>query len=68
LRKPQRYRLGLHGTGLPDAAAGTIRLKRLKLGALTTLSVRRIEMAITPAYPQPAPGVLLTPPRQGFYL
>ena len=44
-------RLALAGTELEHATAGTIRLKLLKLGALVTVSVRRIEIAIAPATP-----------------
>jgi len=44
-------RLALKGTELQDATAGTIRLKLLKLGALVTVSVRRIKIAIASALP-----------------
>ena len=44
-------RLALQGTELANATAGTIRLKLLKLGALVTVSVRRIEVAIASASP-----------------
>jgi hypothetical protein len=44
-------RLGLDGTELAQATAGTIRLKLLKLGALVTISVRRIKIAIASACP-----------------
>ena len=44
-------RLALEGTELQDATAGTIRLKLLKLGALVTVSVRRIKIAIASAFP-----------------
>jgi len=44
-------RLALKGTELQDATAGTIRLKLLKLGALVTVSVRRIKIAIASACP-----------------
>jgi hypothetical protein len=44
-------RLALQGTELQDATAGTIRLKLLKLGALVTVSVRRIKIAIASACP-----------------
>jgi hypothetical protein len=44
-------RLALAGTELAQATAGTIRLKLLKLGALVTVSVRRIKIAITSACP-----------------
>jgi hypothetical protein len=44
-------RIALQGTGLAQATAGTIRLKLLKLGALVTVSVRRIKIAIASACP-----------------
>ena len=44
-------RLALEGTELENATAGTIRLKLLKLGALVTVSVRRIRIAIASACP-----------------
>jgi hypothetical protein len=44
-------RLALQGTELQEATAGTIRLKLLKLGALVTVSVRRIKVAIATACP-----------------
>ncbi len=44
-------RLALWGTELATATAGTIRLKLLKLGALVTVSVRRIKVAIAFASP-----------------
>jgi DDE family transposase len=44
-------RLALQGTELATATAGTIRLKLLKLGALVTVSVRRIKIAIASACP-----------------
>lgn len=44
-------RLGLHGTELANATAGTIRLKILKIGAVVTVSVRRIKIAFTTACP-----------------
>ena len=44
-------RLALKGTELQEATAGTIRLKLLKLGALVTVSVRRIKIAIASASP-----------------
>lgn len=44
-------RLALEGTELENATAGTIRLKLLKLGALVTVSVRRIKIAIASACP-----------------
>jgi hypothetical protein len=44
-------RLALQRTELANATAGTIRLKLLKLGALVTVSVRRIKIAIATACP-----------------
>jgi len=44
-------RLSLAGTELAQATAGTIRLKLLKLGALVTVSVRRIKIAIASTCP-----------------
>ncbi len=44
-------RIGLAGTELAQATAGSIRLKLLKLGALVTVSVRRIKIAIASACP-----------------
>jgi hypothetical protein len=44
-------RLALQGTELAKATAGTIRLKLLKLGALVTVSVRRVKIAIASACP-----------------
>jgi Transposase DDE domain group 1 len=44
-------RVALQGTGLAQATAGTIRLKLLKLGALVTVSVRRVKIAIASACP-----------------
>ena len=44
-------RMALAGTELAQATAGTIRLKLLKLGALVTVSVRRIKIAIASACP-----------------
>jgi hypothetical protein len=44
-------RLALQGTELANATAATIRLKLLKLGALVTVSVRRIKVAIASACP-----------------
>ena len=44
-------RLALEGTEFQNATAGTIRLKLLKLGALVTVSVRRIKIAIASACP-----------------
>ena len=44
-------RLALHGTELAQATAGTIRLNLLNLGALVTVSVRRVKVAIASACP-----------------
>jgi DDE family transposase len=43
--------IALQGTELAQATAGTIRLKLLKLGALATVSVRRVKIAIASACP-----------------
>lgn len=42
-------RVGLQGTQFANATAGTIRLKLLKIGALITLSVRRVKVAMSSA-------------------
>ena len=47
-------RLALEGTQLANATAGSIRLKLLKIGAVVTLSVRRIKIAFATAYPAKA--------------
>jgi len=44
-------RIGLAHTQFADAACGTIRLKLLKLGALVTISARRIKFALASASP-----------------
>ena len=44
-------RIGLQGTKLAKATAGRIRLKLLKIGALVTISVRRIKIAMATACP-----------------
>ena len=44
-------RLALEGTQLAEATAGSIRLKLLNLGAIVTVSVRRIKIAIASACP-----------------
>ncbi len=44
-------RLALQGTELAKATAGTIRLKLLKLGAMVTVTVRRVKIAIASACP-----------------
>lgn len=47
-------RLALSGTRLASATAGSIRLKLLKIGAVVTLSVRRVRIAMSSAYPYQA--------------
>jgi hypothetical protein len=47
-------RLALAGTELANATAGTIRLKLLKIGAVVTVSVRRIKLAFASACPTKA--------------
>ena len=44
-------RIGLVGTKLEAATCGTIRLQLLKIGALVTVSVRRVKLAFTSACP-----------------
>lgn len=44
-------RLGLEGTEMANATAGSIRLRLLKLGAVVSLSVRRIKIAFATACP-----------------
>jgi hypothetical protein len=44
-------RLGLKGTELAVATAGTLRLKILKIGAVVTLSVRRVKLAMSSFHP-----------------
>jgi hypothetical protein len=44
-------RLGLHGTEMAHAQCSTIRLRLLKIGALLTISVRRISVALSSGYP-----------------
>jgi hypothetical protein len=44
-------RLALVGTQFERACAGTIRLKLLKIGAVVTLSVRRVKLALSSACP-----------------
>ena len=44
-------RIGLAGTKLATATCGTIRLKLLKIGALVTISVRRVKLAFSSACP-----------------
>jgi Transposase DDE domain group 1 len=47
-------RLGLQATDLADATCGTIRRKLFKIGALVTISVRRIKFAMTSGCPYKA--------------
>jgi hypothetical protein len=44
-------RLGLAGTEMANATAGSIRLKLFKIGAVVTVSVRRIKLAFASACP-----------------
>lgn len=44
-------RIGLAGTELARAQCGTIRLKLLKIGAQITVSVRRVKLALSQAFP-----------------
>ena len=44
-------RIGLKGTSLARACTNTIRLKLLKIGAVVTLSVRRVKLAMSSACP-----------------
>jgi hypothetical protein len=44
-------RLGLRASSFAVATAGSIRLKLLKLGALVTVSVRRVKLAMSSAHP-----------------
>ena len=44
-------RIGLDKTNLAKATCGTIRLELLKIGALVTISVRRIKIAMASACP-----------------
>jgi hypothetical protein len=44
-------RIGLKGTTLARACANTIRLKLLKIGAVVTVSVRRVKLAMSEACP-----------------
>lgn len=47
-------RIGLQGTTLAKACANTIRLRLLKIGAVVTVSVRRVKIAMTSACPNQA--------------
>jgi len=44
-------RIGLKHTQFADATCGSIRLKLFKIGALVTISVRRVKIAMASAYP-----------------
>jgi hypothetical protein len=44
-------RLGLRNTALMSATAGSIRLKLIKIGALISISVRRVKVAMSSAHP-----------------
>ena len=44
-------RLALKGTAWAEAQVGTIRLKLLKIGAIVRLSVRRVLLQLSSAYP-----------------
>jgi len=44
-------RVGLAGTALAHACANTIRLRLLKIGAVVTVSVRRVKLAMSEACP-----------------
>jgi hypothetical protein len=48
---PSVRRLGLQRSELAKATAGTIRLKLLKIGAVVTVSVRRIKIAFATTCP-----------------
>jgi hypothetical protein len=47
-------RVGLAGTALARACANTIRLRLLKIGAVVTVSVRRVKLAMSSACPHQA--------------
>jgi len=47
-------RIGLKNTALARACANTIRLKLLKIGAVVTVSVRRVKLAMSEACPNQA--------------
>jgi hypothetical protein len=62
-------RVGLAGTELARAQMGTIRLKLLKVGALVKLSVRRVLVSISRAFPYRALyGVILENLRRAYPL
>ncbi len=62
-------RIGLAGTKLERATCGTIRLGLLKIGALVTVSVRRVKLAFASTCPNaererlPTPGYVSKPSR-----
>jgi hypothetical protein len=47
-------RIALQATDLADASCGTIRRKLFKIGALVTISVRRIKLAMASGCPYKA--------------
>ena len=47
----QLRRVGLTGTELAQASCGTIRLKLFKIGALVSVSVRRVLISLSSAFP-----------------
>lgn len=47
----QLRRVGLHGTELARATCGTLRLRLLKIGALVRVSVRRVGVSLSSAWP-----------------
>ena len=47
-------RLGLHGTELARAQCGSIRVKRLKIGAQVRISVRRVWESFSETWPYAA--------------
>jgi hypothetical protein len=47
----QLRRVGLQGTQLAQATCGTLRLRLLKIGALVRVSVRRVWVSLSSAYP-----------------
>jgi hypothetical protein len=49
--RPRPLPLGLKHTALARACANTIRLKLLKIGAVITVSVRRVKLAMSEACP-----------------
>ena len=46
-------RLGLQGTELARAQAGTIRLRRLKIGARIRITVRQVGVLLASSFPLP---------------